>query len=69
VTKRVSAGRQRLDLLLVDRGLAESRERAQALILAGQVEVDGRRAVKAGDRVDASSGIRVRTTRTWDAAA
>ena len=28
-----AAGRQRLDLLLVDRGLAESRERAQALIL------------------------------------
>jgi len=39
---------RRLDLLLVSRGLAPSRERAQALILAGRVEVDGRRAEKAG---------------------
>jgi 23S rRNA (cytidine1920-2'-O)/16S rRNA (cytidine1409-2'-O)-methyltransferase len=39
---------RRLDLLLVARGLAPSRERAQALILAGRVEVDGRRAEKAG---------------------
>jgi len=59
VAKGTAAGRQRLDLLLVDLGLAESRERAQALILAGQVEVDGRRAVKAGDRVDPSSRLRV----------
>jgi len=59
VAKGAAAGRQRLDLLLVDRGLAESRERAQALILAGQVEVDGRRGVKAGDRVDPSSQLRV----------
>lgn len=59
MVKGAAAGRQRLDLLLVDRGLAESRERAQALILAGQVEVDGRKAVKAGDRVDPSSSLRV----------
>ena len=31
----------RLDTLLVERGLAASRERARALILAGQVRVDG----------------------------
>jgi 23S rRNA (cytidine1920-2'-O)/16S rRNA (cytidine1409-2'-O)-methyltransferase len=38
----------RLDQLLVDRGLAPSRERARALILAGDVSVDGRPATKAG---------------------
>lgn len=38
----------RLDRLVVDRGLAPSRERAQALILAGRVTVDGRPAVKPG---------------------
>jgi 23S rRNA (cytidine1920-2'-O)/16S rRNA (cytidine1409-2'-O)-methyltransferase len=47
----------RLDLLLVARGLAPSRERAQALILAGRVEVEGRRAAKAGERVDSDSRI------------
>jgi 23S rRNA (cytidine1920-2'-O)/16S rRNA (cytidine1409-2'-O)-methyltransferase len=38
----------RLDLVLVDRGLAPSRERARALILAGQVTVDGQVVSKAG---------------------
>ena len=36
----------RLDVLLVDRGLAESRSKAQALIMAGQVRVDGQIALK-----------------------
>src|SRR5690349_21241765 len=40
--------RQRLDVLLVDRRLAESPEKAAAMILAGEVQVDGRRADKAG---------------------
>ncbi len=39
--------RTRLDQLLVRRGLAASRERAQALIMAGHVRVDGRRADRA----------------------
>jgi len=43
--------RQRLDLLLVSRGLAPSRERARALVLAGQVRVNGSAAVKAGTPV------------------
>ncbi len=41
----------RLDALLVERGLAASRERARALILAGDVRVDGQPATKAGTAV------------------
>src|SRR5207245_8163884 len=44
-------GRERLDRLLVERGLARSRERAQALILAGVVRVDGRPGTKPGTLV------------------
>ena len=40
--------KKRLDLLVVERGLAESREKAQAMILAGEVRVDGERSEKAG---------------------
>jgi 23S rRNA (cytidine1920-2'-O)/16S rRNA (cytidine1409-2'-O)-methyltransferase len=40
--------KRRLDLLVVERGLAPSRERAQALILSGVVMVNGQQAVKAG---------------------
>lgn len=40
--------KQRLDLLLVERGLAETRERARALIMAGVVTANGRRADKPG---------------------
>ncbi len=43
--------KRRLDHLLVDRGLAASRERARALILAGQVRVDGQQEDKAGTAV------------------
>ncbi len=56
------AGRKqarRLDVALVERGLAPSRERAQALILAGRVEVDGRRAEKAGQAVAEEAAITV----------
>ena len=51
--------KSRLDRLLVERGLAPTREKAQAMILAGKVEVDGRRAEKAGTPVSADSEIRV----------
>jgi 23S rRNA (cytidine1920-2'-O)/16S rRNA (cytidine1409-2'-O)-methyltransferase len=53
------SGKTRLDRLLVDRGLAESRERAQALILEGLVEVDGRRAGKAGEAIAVGAELRV----------
>jgi 23S rRNA (cytidine1920-2'-O)/16S rRNA (cytidine1409-2'-O)-methyltransferase len=42
---------QRLDALLVERGLADSRSRAQGLILSGSVRVGGRVVTKAGSRV------------------
>lgn len=43
--------KQRIDQLLVARGLVESREKAQALILAGAVFVNGQKAAKAGQTV------------------
>ena len=51
--------KRRLDLLLVERGLAPTREKAQALILAGLVEVDGRAGVKAGASYEESAEIAV----------
>jgi len=42
----------RLDRLMVDRGLAESREKAQALIMAGEVRVNGQKAAKPGHTVE-----------------
>jgi 23S rRNA (cytidine1920-2'-O)/16S rRNA (cytidine1409-2'-O)-methyltransferase len=51
----------RLDQLLVDRGLAPSRERARARILAGDVSVDGRPADKAGMAVAADAEVVLRT--------
>jgi 23S rRNA (cytidine1920-2'-O)/16S rRNA (cytidine1409-2'-O)-methyltransferase len=53
------AAKQRIDQLLVDRGLAESRQKAQALILAGEVKVDGQRADKAGRSVAGDARIEV----------
>ena len=44
-------GRKRLDVLLVERGLAETRQKAAAMILAGEVSVDGKPAAKAGAAV------------------
>jgi 23S rRNA (cytidine1920-2'-O)/16S rRNA (cytidine1409-2'-O)-methyltransferase len=49
----------RLDKLLVDRGLAGSRERAQALILAGKVLVDDQKIEKAGAQVDGEAVLRL----------
>ena len=49
----------RLDALLVQRGLVESRERARALILAGKVDVPGQSTVKAGALVALDAEIRV----------
>ena len=51
--------KQRLDMLLVEKGLVESREKARALILAGQVDVDGHGAAKAGTMVPVDANVRV----------
>lgn len=50
----------RLDRLLVDRGLVESREKAQALILAGEVYCQGQKAAKAGQSVSDDVAVEVR---------
>ncbi len=49
----------RLDKLLVERGLVPSRERAQALILAGRVLVEEQKLEKAGAAVERDAGIRI----------
>ncbi len=49
--------RVRLDQLVVEKGLAPSRERARALILAGQVSVDGQPHTKAGTQVEADADV------------
>lgn len=52
-------GKERLDQLLVQRGLFQSRERARRAVMAGQVEVTGQRVDKAGTQVRADAEIRV----------
>ena len=52
-------GRLRLDQLMVERGLAESRAKAQALVLAGQVLLDGQKAAKSGHAVAADARVEV----------
>lgn len=54
------AGKVRLDQLLVERGLAESRARAQALILAGLVYQGERKLAKAGQAMAADAALTVR---------
>lgn len=51
--------RLRLDALLVKKGLVDSRERARALIMAGQVDLDGRGAAKPGTMVTEDADVRV----------
>lgn len=53
-------GKKRLDVLLVNKGLAETRERAQALIAAGEVTISGRVMDKASTQVDESVDIAIR---------
>jgi 23S rRNA (cytidine1920-2'-O)/16S rRNA (cytidine1409-2'-O)-methyltransferase len=54
-----SARKVRLDKLLADRGLAVSRERAQALILAGRILVNEQKQTKPGFSVDPEAALRV----------
>jgi len=58
--KSRAKSRMRLDLLLVARGLAENRSRAQALIMAGQVHGPDRRLDKAGQEMPIDADLTVR---------
>ncbi|MFC2741638.1 MAG: S4 domain-containing protein, partial [Selenomonas sp.] len=51
--------KERLDVLLVERGLAASRERARTMIMEGRVLVDGRKVEKAGTGVKPEAGLRL----------
>ena len=51
--------KKRIDLLLVERGFAASRHKAQALLLAGQVLAGEQRVDKPGQLVDAEATIRI----------
>lgn len=51
--------RERLDRLLLERQLAPSREKAQALIMAGEIVLNGQKAQKPGQMVDVESAIHV----------
>jgi 23S rRNA (cytidine1920-2'-O)/16S rRNA (cytidine1409-2'-O)-methyltransferase len=51
--------KQRLDRWMLENGLAETRERAQALIMAGQVLINGQRASKAGQPVPVDAHVEV----------
>ena len=54
------SSKKRLDVAMGERGLAESRQKAQAVIMAGQVFVDGQRVDKAGAPVTEARAIEVR---------
>lgn len=56
-SKPKAEARRRLDQLVVERGLASSRQQAQALILAGRILVNGQKAQKAGHTADANSEL------------
>ena len=55
------AKRARLDNLLVERGLFETRSKAQAAVMAGLVRVDGKPALKAGDAVAEESELSLKS--------
>ncbi|HXA42576.1 MAG TPA: TlyA family RNA methyltransferase [Candidatus Solibacter sp.] len=60
MTRAVTADARRLDQALVERGLVETRQKAQALIRAGHVRLDGELAEKADQRVTDRSALEVK---------
>jgi 23S rRNA (cytidine1920-2'-O)/16S rRNA (cytidine1409-2'-O)-methyltransferase len=61
-TRKSKIEKRRLDVLLVERGLAESRQRAQALILAGRVRISGAPQTKAGTLVALEAPLEIAGT-------
>jgi 23S rRNA (cytidine1920-2'-O)/16S rRNA (cytidine1409-2'-O)-methyltransferase len=59
VPSKPKSEKKRLDVLVVERGLAESREKAQAMILAGEVRVNGARSDKSGTQIPTDARIEV----------
>lgn len=60
IKRRVSILKKRLDILVVEHGLAESREKAKALIMSGLVYADNQKADKPGDTFPEEATIEVR---------
>lgn len=58
----MSANRQRLDTLVAERGLVESREQARRLILAGEVFVNGHTATKPGNAVPSDAEVTLKAS-------
>ena len=52
--------KDRLDKLLVERGMVQSRERARALIMAGKVAVGGKRMDKPGIQINVDADVQLR---------
>ena len=59
--KKSSQEKPRLDVLLTQRGFFDSRAKAQAAIMAGEVYVNGRMVDKAGERVSPDAGIELKS--------
>src|ERR1700734_611346 len=57
--KQSRPGKSRLDVLIAERGLAPSRERAQAILLAGNVLVNGQKMEKPGSQVAANARVEI----------
>ncbi|MGE5893633.1 MAG: TlyA family RNA methyltransferase [bacterium] len=55
--------KKRLDLLIVEKGLAPSRQKAQGMIMSGEVRVDGQAITKAGHMVDPDAEVKVESVR------
>jgi 23S rRNA (cytidine1920-2'-O)/16S rRNA (cytidine1409-2'-O)-methyltransferase len=53
-------GKERIDKLMIEKGIVESRERARSLIMQGRVIVEGRRIEKPGTRVDVEAEFQLR---------
>jgi 23S rRNA (cytidine1920-2'-O)/16S rRNA (cytidine1409-2'-O)-methyltransferase len=57
--KRARPGKSRIDVLIVERGLAPSREKAQAMLLAGNILVNGQKIEKPGTQIPTDAQIEI----------